>query len=58
MQKYFILHAQSAGQLVMEVNDFFDKNPQYKLTGGPYSDSQNHYQCVVLKSSKELMLLG
>jgi hypothetical protein len=54
---YIILMASNAMELSQVVNDFFKTDQNYnkfKLVGGPYSDSTNHYQAVIKNNQQQL----
>ena len=55
--KYIILMANDAMGLSQVVNDFFKTHQnynEYKLIGGPYSDSMGHYQAVIKNNQQQL----
>ena len=54
---YQILQSKGPQELVQEVKQFLEQNPNFKLYHGPYSDGNWHYQAVLseLKEGKQLL---
>jgi len=52
---YQILQSKGPQELVQEVKQFLEQNPNFKLYHGPYCDEFYHFQAVIERMGEPLL---